>query len=192
MKGIVFTEFLEMVESRFGVEMTDVILEEADLPMSRGAYTAVGTYPHSEMVSLVTHLSGHSGLSVPDLLKSYGEHLFGRFHALYPGFFRDGGDAFDFLTSIHEVIHVEVKKLYPDAELPSFLCSSPEPGVLRMHYISSRQMQDFAEGLIIGCLKHFNQSSTIEKELQPDGTTIFLLRKGETDPTIISPASDHE
>jgi hypothetical protein len=178
MKGMVFTEFLEMVESSFGTEVVDTILDRADLPESHGAYTAVGTYPHAEMVSLVTELSQHTGVAVPDLLKAYGEHLFGRFHDMYPDFFTGIADAFTFLSSIHDYIHVEVKKLYPDAELPKFQCSTPEANVLIMHYISSRHMQDFAEGLIVGCLRHFNESATIQKEPQPDGTTVFTLRKG--------------
>ena len=32
MKGIVFTEFLEMVEDQFGLETVDDIIEAADLP----------------------------------------------------------------------------------------------------------------------------------------------------------------
>ena len=43
MKGIVFTEFLEMVEEKYGLEMVDDIIENANL-QSHGAYTSVGTY----------------------------------------------------------------------------------------------------------------------------------------------------
>lgn len=49
MKGIVFVEFLEMVESTFSAEMADDIIDACDLS-SGGAYTSVGTYPHSEIV----------------------------------------------------------------------------------------------------------------------------------------------
>jgi hypothetical protein len=56
MKGVVFTEFLEMVEGRFGLAMADRIIEAAQLPSS-GAYTAVGTYDYTEMVHLVNALS---------------------------------------------------------------------------------------------------------------------------------------
>ena len=45
MKGVIFTEFLEMVESHFSPEMADRIITAARLP-SGGAYTAVGTYDH--------------------------------------------------------------------------------------------------------------------------------------------------
>ncbi len=53
MKGMVFTEFLEMVEDRFSPEIADRIITASDL-RSGGAYTAVGTYEHSEMIQLVT------------------------------------------------------------------------------------------------------------------------------------------
>ena len=57
MKGVVFTEFVEMVEARFGLPMLDRIIEAAQLP-SGGAYSAVGTYDHGEMVQLVGALRG--------------------------------------------------------------------------------------------------------------------------------------
>lgn len=46
MKGIVFTEFVDMVEAQFSADMVDDILDDA-APASGGAYTAVGTYDHA-------------------------------------------------------------------------------------------------------------------------------------------------
>lgn len=66
MKGIVFTEFIEMVENRFSADMMDDILDAANTA-SGGAYTAVGTYDHGEMVALVSALSAHTGLSLKHL-----------------------------------------------------------------------------------------------------------------------------
>ena len=67
MKGIVFTEFIEMVEQTFGYEMVDDLIESNDLP-SGGSYTTIGTYEHGEMISLVTTLSQRTKAPVPDLL----------------------------------------------------------------------------------------------------------------------------
>ena len=50
MKGIVFTEFLDLVEAKFGAEVLEEMLDAADLK-SGGAYTAVGYYDHAEMGS---------------------------------------------------------------------------------------------------------------------------------------------
>ncbi|MEL6650826.1 MAG: heme NO-binding domain-containing protein, partial [Bacteroidota bacterium] len=99
MKGIVFTEFLEMVEDSFGFETADNIVSQADLA-SGGVYTAVGTYPSLEMVSLVSELSSETEISISDLLKAFGRHLFGRFVAAYGHFFGGVTDSFTFLGSI--------------------------------------------------------------------------------------------
>lgn len=177
MKGMVFTELLDMVEEKFGIDMVDSIIEDADLPVSKGVYTAVGTYPHEEVVSLVMQLSKHSGIAPDELLKIYGEHLFARFHGAYPQFFQGATDAFGFLSSIDQYIHVEVRKLYPDAELPHFECER-DGDTMKMIYSSSRHMEDFAEGLIRGCLKHFNETATISRESISDDTSVFTLIKG--------------
>lgn len=161
MKGLVFTEFMEMVEQKFSAEMVDDIIDAADLS-SGGAYTAVGTYPHSEMVSLVQNLSVQTGIAMPVLIKTFGQYLFGRFVSLYPVFFEGTQGAFDFLESIENYVHIEVRKLYPDAELPTFETFRQGDRELTMVYRSRHPFAALAEGLIEGCLKHFNVRAQVE------------------------------
>ncbi len=78
MKGIVFTEFIEMVEDKFGFEVADKIISASNLP-SGGAYTAVGTYELQEMLQLLINLEKESGIAISDLLVSFGKYLFKRF-----------------------------------------------------------------------------------------------------------------
>lgn len=162
MKGMVFTEFLEMVEAVFSPDIADTIITKANLP-SGGVYTAVGTYDHDEMVALVTHLSAETKTPVPDLLKAFGRHLFGRFAKGYAQFFEGKADAFAFLSGVEDYIHVEVRKLYPDAELPSFNYQRPNPETLVMTYRSKRPFADLAEGLIQGCFAHFGEDVDIAR-----------------------------
>jgi len=168
MKGVVFTEFMGMVEQRFSPEMLDDIIDDAHLP-SGGAYTAVGTYPHGEMVALVSALSSRSGATVPDLLRAFGEYLFGRFVKSYPVFFKGQTDAFVFLAGIEDVIHAEVRKLYPDAELPRFEVEHHDDRRLVIIYSSGRHFEDLAEGLIAGCIAHFGCSVMLHRETVGEG-----------------------
>lgn len=161
MKGLVFTEFMEMVENKFSANIVDDIIDASDLP-SGGAYTAVGTYPHSEMVALVQNLSHQTGLPVPILVKTFGQYLFGRFISLYPVFFKNAQDAFDFLESIENHVHTEVRKLYPDAELPTFETIRNGDQALTMIYRSQHPFATLAEGLIEGCLEHYQVKAQIE------------------------------
>jgi hypothetical protein len=156
MKGIVFTEFLEMVEEKFSPEMADKIIEASHLSTD-GAYTSVGTYHHSELIELVMQLSGESGIEIPVLIKAFGEYLFGQFVILYPQFFKKKNTCFPFLELIDSHIHVEVRKLYPDAELPTFKTHRPSADSLLMIYKSERPFAPLAEGLIRGCMAYYNE-----------------------------------
>jgi Haem-NO-binding len=163
MKGVVFTEFLDMVEAKFSADMVDDIIDDAKLE-SGGAYTAVGTYPHAEMVALGVALAQRSGLSLPELLRAFGEHLFGRFAVVYPAFFVGIPDSFTFMAGIEEIIHAEVLKLYPDAELPRFVVEAHADDRLVLLYESGRHFEDLAEGLIRGCAAHFRERVDIRRE----------------------------
>lgn len=163
MKGVVFTIFLEMVDDVFGIETTEKIISDSDLP-SGGAYTSVGTYDHGEIVSLVTNLSSSTGIAVPVLIKTFGEHLLGEFHRLYPDFFAEVDDVLSFLEYVDGYIHVEVLKLYPDAKLPKIETRRLSCGSLELIYKSDRMMGDLAEGLIGGAISHFGGQHSFSRQ----------------------------
>jgi len=178
MKGIVFTEFLDMVEQNFGYEMVDTLLNESELP-SGGIYTSIGTYSHQEMVNLLVTLNMKTEIPTAQLLRTFGRYLFQRFTKIYSHLIDKAPDAFAFLGSIHNYIHVEVRKLYPDAELPHFDIEQLNTTTLVMHYSSVRSMGDLAFGLIEGAMKHYGETATITQELlQEDGSKIkFVIEK---------------
>lgn len=162
MKGIVFREFIEMVENEFSLEIADAIISASELS-TNGAYTSVGTYPHTEMVSLVVNLSQQTGQPVPALLNHFGRHLFKRFTVIHPRYVNNYHSAFELLQQLDGNIHVEVKKLYDDAELPSFSYESLPDGGMHFDYRSHRGLADFAEGLIQGCIAHFGHPVTVSR-----------------------------
>ena len=178
MKGIVFTEFLELVEDKFGLEMVDNIISNSNLE-SKGIYTSVGTYSFSEMLQLLQHLSKNTGLSIDDLLLVYAEHFFGVIKESYPGLLATYKDPIEMLSSIENHIHVEVRKIYPDAELPTFTVIQKTENSLIMDYSSSRAMHHFGLGLMNKTFEYFNSTATIKLEkIKDDGTEVrFVINK---------------
>jgi hypothetical protein len=178
MKGIVFTEFLDLVEDKFGLEMVDNIIENSDLE-SNGVYTSIGTYKFSEMLQLLQHLSANTNISIDDLLLVYAEHFFSVLETSYPGLIATYKDPIEMLASIENHIHVEVRKIYPDAELPTFVVLEKTENSLIMIYKSSRAMHYFGLGLMNKTFEHFNASATIEMEkIKEDGTEVkFIIHK---------------
>ncbi len=171
MKGIVFTEFLEMVEAQYSPAFLEDLIDEVQLS-SGGTYTSVGTYPHRELVSLLMRLSARTKIEIPSLMRSYGEFLFDRFKFHYPQFFKPGLSSFDFLRSVEHHIHQEVKKLYADAKLPSFKIEVNNSKHFSMVYKFERPFGDLCEGLIIGCLRYFGDAAGLQREnLQTEPVT---------------------
>ncbi len=162
MKGVIFTEFLQMVDNVFSPETTELIIQESDLP-SGGSYTAVGTYDHSEIVALAINLSKVTKTPVPDLAKAFGRHLLTRFADLYPEFFAGIPDAFTFIEQVDGFIHVEVKKLYPDAVVPQIEAQRDGQNRLIVTYRSDRHLGDVAEGLIQGAIDHFGRPARLDR-----------------------------
>ena len=178
MKGIVFTEFLDLVEDKFGLEMVDKIVNQSKLE-SHGVYTSIGTYQFSEMLQLLQHLSKNTSISIDDLLLVYAEHFFYVLEKSYPELFITYTDPIEMLSSIESHIHVEVKKIYPDAELPTFEVLEKTHNTLIMIYKSSRAMHHFGLGLMNKTFERFNSTATITLEkIKKDGTEVmFIIRK---------------
>lgn len=179
MKGVVFDEFVNMVEERFSLETADKIINASNLATG-GAYTSVGTYDHQELIQLVARLSEESGIPAPQLLSTFGEYLFKRFSILYPSYITEHQSSFELLSSLDDKIHVEVKKLYPDAELPRFEHEFLNPETMVLVYRSKRQFSDLAEGLIRGCISHYAENIAVARQELPsqDGShTRFTLTR---------------
>ena len=155
MKGLVFTTFYDFCETNFSADLLDDIIAESGVPHD-GAYTSVGTYPFEEMVALVTSATAVAGIGLRSLLERFGEHCFNKWVGYVPAHFQ-GKDLFDVLASIDTFHEDEVRKLYPDAELPSFvvesrsareltLCCPVEPGIAPAGVASAVKIPQAAGG----------------------------------------------
>ncbi len=139
MKGIIFTEFLELVEEKFGLTVLDDILDRAG---DEGVYTAVGSYDHRKLVSVIVHLSQVTGLSVEQLQEVFGEAVFDNLLASISNrsSLHQCHSTFQFIRHVEEYIHVEVKKLYPDAKPPEFIFIEQDRMKMVFDYKSARCM----------------------------------------------------
>ena len=180
MKGIVFSEFIEMVDDRFGFEITEEMISLSDLP-SGGAYTSVGTYDHAEIVTLVNNLSKLTNIDMKLLVFTFGKHLIIRFQTLFPKYFENIDDALDFLEQVNDYIHVEVKKLYQDTQLPQISTQRTLDGGLILNYKSARGMGDLAQGMISGVIEIFGcKYDCLREELENEDNCqciTFRLKK---------------
>jgi hypothetical protein len=85
----------------------------------------------------------------------------------------------DLVASIESHIHVEVKKIYPDAQLPTFDLEERTDNKLVMIYKSNKALYMMGKGLMLETFKLFNVPVNVNIEkLNTDGTEVrFIIEK---------------
>ncbi len=176
MKGVIFRSFLDHVGQTYGENITEQLILNCDLS-SGGAYTAVGTYDTTELLSLIGGLTELTGDEIYSIVKTFGEALFPILVERYPSVIQHANNAFELISTVDNYIHIEVLKLYPDADLPMFSPEFKNPGCMWLKYDSERGLPELAEGLLQGCFDYFGEEAEIEWQDLSGGAKTHVLFK---------------
>lgn len=160
MKGIIFNLLQEVVEQEHGDATWDAVLQASGVS---GAYSSLGNYPDEELGRIVMAASKGLNVPPPDVIRWFGRRAIPLLAARYPQFFSPHTSTLKFLLTLNTIIHPEVRKLYPDADVPEFDFESPAPEVLHLVYRSHRKLCALAEGFVEGAAGHFGERVTLEQ-----------------------------
>jgi Haem-NO-binding len=159
-KGIIFNLAEEVLTQAHGAETWDDILERAGFV---GAYTSLGSYPDEELVGLLRAASEITGIGVQTIVRQLGEGAIPLLAARYPQFFAPHTTTRPFVLTVNDIIHPEVRKIYPGADVPEFDFDTSDPNVLALGYRSQRQLCALAEGFIVGAATHYGEEAEVEQ-----------------------------
>lgn len=169
MQGSIFTAFSDMIIEKMGMEQWNELLEKTE-PASQGFYTTGEQYEDSELVNMVLALSEKTGIEAPKLIQAFGQYLFDSLYENCPTDVSNITELREFLLSIHDVIHVEVKRLHPTAYLPKFEYEDGDNNDLIMYYSSKRKLCHASIGLIYGAANKFKEKvDVMHPECMHDG-----------------------
>jgi hypothetical protein len=153
-KGIVFNLLEEVVSTEYGDAAWDRLLDAAGL---EGAYTSLGSYDDAQVFALVRVASEALAIPPEDVLRWFGERAMPLLARRYPGFFGNHAHVREFLLTLNNIIHPEVRKLYPGAQTPVFDFDTSAADVLTIGYNSPRRLCALAEGFMRGAAAHYRQ-----------------------------------
>jgi hypothetical protein len=176
MKGIVFNLLEEVVTKQYGAATWDQLLEDADL---NGAYTSLGSYDDDEIVRLVGVAATALNLPAQDVLRWFGRHAMPLLANRYPAFFTGHADTRSFLLTLNNIIHPEVRKLYPGATTPVFDFDTASYHELVIGYNSERKMCALADGFMQGAAEYYHEKAAItQSQCMHDGAAkcVFHVR----------------
>ncbi|MFK7966870.1 MAG: heme NO-binding domain-containing protein [Burkholderiaceae bacterium] len=163
MKGVVFNVLEEFIIAHSDERTYEEIFALCPLKSHQG-YVGPGTYPDTDLNSIIDTTCRRLGLEPDHAVELFGEFLFSRLVNKYPQFISEHHDPLTFLKTVDEVIHVEVRKLMRDTNLPSIKCTDgAASGVLIVDYQSNRSLCRLMRGLLIGVGVYFNVPLSISE-----------------------------
>ena len=163
MKGIIFRLLESFVVEGHDMMVWDNALENCDLA-SKGIYIGTEKYPDEELFQLISYLSKQLQTSQDDILRQLGQYVFPSLYQTAFDVIKHAKRLREFLLMVDDVIHVEVRKLHPDAHLPKFDYMEHKTKLV-MQYRSPRQLCHFSEGLILAAAEHFNEHVEINQPI---------------------------
>ena len=155
MKGIVFNLLESFVCEGWGDEKYEEILSLCPL-QTKEPFVGPGTYPDSDLMAIALKAADTLGVPLPDALRAFGAYSFPRLVRKFPQFVAGHDHPMAFLLSVEDVIHVEIRKLFPKAVTPSFGYRQVDDDHLVIEYRSERKLCQFMEGLIEGVSSYYN------------------------------------
>lgn len=160
MKGIIFNLVEEVVTNEYGADTWDLLLERSGVD---GAYTSLGSYPDDDLHKLV--MAAAQALDTPpaDVIRTIGAAAMPMLADRYPEFFA-GHDCRGFLLTLNDIIHPEVRKLYPGSDVPDFSYHGSTDDELVIGYRSDRKLCALAEGFILGAAKHYGETVELAQD----------------------------
>lgn len=162
MKGVIFNLAEEVIVDTHGEDAWDALLDAAGVD---GAYTSLGNYPDDDLVRLVEAAPKVLGVSSDTFVARIGEGALPLLADRYPVFFEGHDATRAFLLTLNDVIHSEVRKLYPGADVPEFGFEETDSGELVMTYRSPRKLCALARGFIAGSAQYYGEVAVIDQAL---------------------------
>lgn len=158
--GLIFNSLERVVVDEFNEDTWDELLDEAGVS---GVYHSLGNYDDADAVALVNAAAAKLGKDPADILRWFGEHAIEHFRAKFPALFRRFDNTVEFVLSLNDIIHPQVKQLYTATNAPHFNLVHQDAESLTIEYVSKRQMCHLAEGLIIGCAGVYNEGVEVSQ-----------------------------
>ncbi|HEX9889694.1 MAG TPA: heme NO-binding domain-containing protein [Nitriliruptorales bacterium] len=158
MKGIVLTLLQQVVTDEHDEDTWDDLIDAAGVD---GAYTAVGTYDHAELHALVAAAADALDSTPDEIVVWFGRKALPLLAQRYPELFEGHTSARSFVLTLNDVIHPEVRKLFPGAYAPNFEFDTSDPERIGLTYLSDRGLCRFAEGLVQGAADHFGEHAEV-------------------------------
>ncbi|MDD3310820.1 methyl-accepting chemotaxis protein [Pseudodesulfovibrio sp.] len=143
MKGILPKLALGFIRERYGEDAFEGVREEMGHPV----FLPAESYPDQVLSQMAELASALADVTVREFFLDLGRFTIGKFHEMYPGYFKDESLK-SFYLRMNDV-HAKLTKATPGIKPPDFTYEDKGDDLF-MNYRSSRGLFDYFEGILLG------------------------------------------
>ncbi len=174
MKGIIFNLVEDVVCEAHGEQVWDQLLTDAGL---EGGYTSMVDYADEELRALVAAASRALEVPADQVVRTLGYGAALGLSEHYPHFFTPHQRSIDFVVTLNDVIHAEVRKIHRHADPPEFVFTHVNDAELLVEYQSQRGLCLLADGMLGGAAAYYGERATVTHEqCTHRGDAVCLMR----------------
>lgn len=178
MKGIIFNILESFIAHEFDEDVYNEAISSLSL-LTKDPFVAPGTYANEDFLSIAQWSAAKVNLTLDEFMLRMGRYSFSQLAERHPDFVTPHQHPKPFLKTVDGMIHVEVRKLYSDTELPAFTYTDLADNQLIITYFSEKKLYSFMEGLIDGVANFFEipiqQSHKIYKKDEIEYCDFYLI-----------------
>lgn len=175
MKGAIFRLLEDFVDTTFGPDAFDELVESTELETVE-PFVGPGNYPPGDLLALVAAAVAAHDTTLEQFLRAFGRHAFPSLARSVPTLMEGLDTPRAFLGGLESMIHTEVRKLDPEADPARFTVTDVDEGSILLHYRSPFGLFPLVEGFLDGIGDWYE--TPLDHELveveQTNGT--FLVR----------------
>jgi hypothetical protein len=157
MRGVIFQELKELVRVKLGGQAWTTLLSEAGVETT--IYSAMGSYPDTELARLLAAFSNRLGRPIQDVLEDLGQFMVVRFYKFRPYLFDPKWDFLDAVEHIGDLVKqvASVQQPLPDEDVEQVVFSHKRDAPTRVTtlYSSPRMYCHLWKGCMKGFAQHF-------------------------------------
>ncbi|WP_266205522.1 heme NO-binding domain-containing protein [Pontibacter kalidii] len=161
MHGSIFLFLKRYLESRHDYSTWIRILEEEGIDRVAAPYQMHGTYPVSELYTIMAKGALLEGIPYPEFQQDFGEFLVPDLLLVFKKFVNPSWKTYDMLQYIGSHMHGSIKLENADTNPPPLYVTKVGKNTLIIDYHSKRRMAGFAIGIVKGLARYFQEADRV-------------------------------
>lgn len=169
MKGHIFNLLEKFIVETAGELAYEQIYDRCEFK-SNGIFIRSGNYPDADLYTIVGQTCEQLEMPIDEAMFAFGHWIFPSLLSIAPGETARYKHPKTLLMNLDDIHQIELKKIWPDAEPPSFQTEDTGSDTMTMTYDSPRELYPLVDGVLTSLSEYYGVKIDFQKTFNKKGS----------------------